>query len=207
MERASCARAPQIPDGGQLSQWRLRRGLRPTGKGDRFMKPAFFGIMACCERHGIGYQGKIQWNCPGDLDHYRKMTAGFPLIMGRKTYLSMPEHALKDRRIVVFSSAVCKIKENCPAQFVRSWNEFIGLGLTHGCMVGGGQISRLFLEKNGLRYFLLTRIHQHDLPADALFPYSLIASWKREILFENPKNYTIYRYENPTYQNTPHRTP
>jgi len=41
--------------------------------------------------HGIGMQGKLLWNIPEDLKRFKKLTDGHPVIMGRKTWESLPE--------------------------------------------------------------------------------------------------------------------
>ena len=43
------------------------------------------------DKHGnIGYQGSIPWHLPADLHHFKKLTLNHPIIMGRKTFASLP---------------------------------------------------------------------------------------------------------------------
>lgn len=164
------------------------------------MSSGLFGIMACDARWGIGFGGKIAWNYSGDIQFYRQKTAGKTLIMGSKTYDSMPEHALANRRIIVFSRHPRKEKKGCTAEFIPSWSDFAALKIRDGAMIGGSQISRLFFEKNSLRCFFLTHILK-AYPADVYFPHEFIEKWTRKVISETP-DYTIYRYENPTHPNS-----
>jgi dihydrofolate reductase len=47
----------------------------------------------------IGLGGKLPWHCPADLAHFKRLTIGKKLIVGRVTYESMP--ILKGREIIV----------------------------------------------------------------------------------------------------------
>ncbi len=47
-------------------------------------------IVACNYDLGIGYKGKLPWHCPEDLEHFKEATKGHTVIMGRKTYESLP---------------------------------------------------------------------------------------------------------------------
>ena len=48
-------------------------------------------IAAVSENNVIGYRGEIPWRIKEDIKHFKKLTIGHPVIMGRKTYESIPE--------------------------------------------------------------------------------------------------------------------
>src|SRR6476660_1728505 len=54
----------------------------------------------------IGQQGRLPWRLPSDLRHFRELTMGNTVLMGRKTFESLPpEHRpLRDRHNVVVSA-------------------------------------------------------------------------------------------------------
>ena len=60
------------------------------------------GIVAISENRCIGYKNRLPWHIPKDLLHFKNTTIGHPVIMGRKTYQSLPSR-LKDRREIVLS--------------------------------------------------------------------------------------------------------
>lgn len=43
------------------------------------------------ENHAIGYQGHLPWHLPADLKHFKEKTMGHPILMGRKTFESLPK--------------------------------------------------------------------------------------------------------------------
>jgi dihydrofolate reductase len=157
--------------------------MYPERKGGSRMR--YIGILACDEGGVIGNRGKIPWDCPEDKAHYHKLTQGKTLIMGRRTYESMPESALTHHRNIVFSRTLSHPRPGCPATFVSSWEEFTQLDLAHAYVIGGGEILELFLENNALNAFYLTKIAGAHL-GDAFFDLELLASWHHKILETGP---------------------
>ena len=67
-------------------------------------------IAAVDRRMAIGYQNKLLFWLPNDLKRFKSLTTGHTIIMGRKTFESLPKGALPNRRNIVLSSnadAVC----------------------------------------------------------------------------------------------------
>lgn len=60
-------------------------------------------IVAMDKNRAIGYKGKIPWNLPDDLQYFKKVTMGAPIIMGRKTHESIGR-ALPGRKNIIVSS-------------------------------------------------------------------------------------------------------
>jgi dihydrofolate reductase len=60
-------------------------------------------IAALSENNVIGNKGKIPWHLPLDLKHFRDLTIGHPVIMGRNTFDSLPKKPLPNRRNIVLS--------------------------------------------------------------------------------------------------------
>ncbi len=60
-------------------------------------------IVAASENNVIGKDGKIPWHIKEDLQRFKKMTLNHPVIMGRKTYESLPIKPLKDRTNIVLT--------------------------------------------------------------------------------------------------------
>ena len=49
----------------------------------------FTGVVAMDDRRGIGLRGTIPWRLPADLRHFKQVTMGHPILMGRKTFESL----------------------------------------------------------------------------------------------------------------------
>lgn len=64
-------------------------------------------ILAMTENRLVGRNGGLPWHLPGDLRRFRELTTGFPVIMGRNTYLSLPPkfRPLPGRRNMVLAES------------------------------------------------------------------------------------------------------
>ena len=69
-------------------------------------------IAAVARNRAIGYKNKLIYWLPNDLKHFKALTTGHTIIMGRNTFLSLPKGALPNRRNIVLSRSA-KAFENC----------------------------------------------------------------------------------------------
>ena len=60
-------------------------------------------IVAIAENYAIGKQGGLLCHLPADLQHFKQITQGHTVIMGERTYLSLPKHPLPNRKNIVIS--------------------------------------------------------------------------------------------------------
>lgn len=60
-------------------------------------------IVAIDKNHAIGYQGKLLYWLPDDLKNFKSTTSGHSILMGRKTFESLPKGALPNRRNIVLT--------------------------------------------------------------------------------------------------------
>ncbi len=60
-------------------------------------------ICALTANHAIGHKGGLLYYLPADLKHFKQLTTGHTIIMGRKTFESLPKGALPNRRNVVIT--------------------------------------------------------------------------------------------------------
>ena len=59
--------------------------------------------MAIADNRAIGVRGDLPWHIPEDLKYFKKVTHGYPVIMGRTTYFSLPFRPLKGRKNIVLN--------------------------------------------------------------------------------------------------------
>lgn len=125
-------------------------------------------LIAAHDRNGaIGKDGTIPWEAPEDLSLFGRETRGGAIIMGRKTWESLPMRPLKGRlNIVVTSNA--DLAEHTAA----SVNEAVEMAVQAGHFriygIGGQSIYRDLLPK--AHRLLLTRVEADTQDADAFFP-------------------------------------
>ena len=65
------------------------------------MKPIVTLIVAVAENGVIGVNGALPWHIPEDLKRFKALTLGKPMIMGRKTWDSLPRRPLPGRTNIV----------------------------------------------------------------------------------------------------------
>lgn len=125
-------------------------------------------IVALDEQNGIGREGGLLCHLPNDLKHFKELTTGHTIIMGRKTYESLPKGALPNRTNIVITSDK---QENYPGCIVtRSFDEALAHCKNEETVfiIGGGQLYRSTLHLADILY--LTRIHHMFDDADTFFP-------------------------------------
>lgn len=132
-------------------------------------------IVAIASNRAIGKDNRLLWHLSDDLKRFKKLTTGHTLIMGRNTFLSLPNGALPNRRHIVISDLAGERFEGC--EMARSMEEAVELAGTAGeCFViGGGMVYRQFLPVAGKLY--LTQVHA-SFEADTFFPEIDFSEWK-----------------------------
>lgn len=138
-------------------------------------------IVAINKNRGIGFENKLLYWLPNDLKRFKALTTGHTIIMGRKTFESLPKGALPNRRNIVLS---------------RSCHDFPGAECFHSLqealeqckekeevyIIGGAS---LYAEALPLADKLnITEIEDSEKEADAFFPPINSEEWK-EVQREN----------------------
>jgi dihydrofolate reductase len=125
-------------------------------------------IVAMDEKRGIGMEGKLPWHLPADLRHFKSLTMGHHIIMGRKTYETI-SRPLPGRTMVVVTRNPAYQAEGCLiAQSLESAIEKAReSGEDEVFIIGGSQIFAEALELADRIY--LTLVHTIT-EADVFFP-------------------------------------
>ena len=105
--------------------------------------PEIILVLARAANGVIGNEGGMPWHIPTDLRHFKQITKGRPMIMGRKTFDSLPG-LLPGRRHIVLTRD--KIWAEDGAEVVNSVEEALKVANgPHVCVIGGAEIYKLFL--------------------------------------------------------------
>ena len=130
-------------------------------------------IVATSENRAIGKNNQLLWHLPGDLKHFKDITSGHSLIMGRKTFDSVGKPLPNRRNIVVTRQAItisgCEVVNSIDKALELCKDEdevFIG---------GGAEIYKQAMKLTDRIY--LTIVHQ-DFEADTFFPEIDSSDWK-----------------------------
>ncbi len=159
-------------------------------------------LVAADEQNVIGLKGRMPWHLPADLRHFRELTMGHCLIMGRKTFDSIGK-ALPGRTNLVVSRNKGLQLEG--ARVMEDLKPALDYATTQGekeCfIIGGGTIylkAMLWADK-----IYLTRIHD-TFEGDTFFPALEESNWKETAHIrhsadeKNPYDYSFCIYERVT---------
>jgi dihydrofolate reductase len=135
-------------------------------------------IVALGKNNEIGKKNALLCRLPADLKHFQEITSGHPVIMGRKTFESLPKGPLPNRRNIVISrNPDLKIEgAEVYASFDRALVKLIDENEIF--VIGGAQIYSQVLPHADKLY--LTKIHAGFPDADAFFPPSDYRQWREE---------------------------
>lgn len=152
-------------------------------------------IVAKAKNNIIGKENKLVWNLPADLKHFKELTTGHTIIMGRKTFESLGR-VLPNRKHIVFSqNPDFKVKDE-NVQVVHSMleiQEYIE-NEEENFVIGGAMIYNLLMPYVTKMY--VTEIDE-EFEGDAFFPRINPEIWKeinREKGQKNEKNNLDYEY-------------
>src|SRR3978361_420580 len=130
-------------------------------------------VVAIAENHAIGKNNQLLWYLPADLKHFKNITTGHTIIMGRKTYDSVGK-PLPNRRNIIITRQDIAI-EGC--EVVKSIEEALALSADEKevFIVGGAEIYRQSIHLTDRIY--LTIVHQ-KFDADTFFPAIDNTEWR-----------------------------
>ena len=155
-------------------------------------------IVAIAENYAIGKKGDLLCHMPADLKHFKEITSGKTVLMGERTFFSLPKHPLPNRRNIVLTDVPGKTFEGAEAAY--SIDEL----LQHvkpeeeAFVIGGGMVYRQMMPLADKLY--ITHIHHSWPDADTFFPeikaeeWRLVSTEKHEADEKNPFDYTFAEY-------------
>jgi dihydrofolate reductase len=112
-------------------------------------------IVARADNNVIGLDGAMPWHLPADLKRFKALTMGKPMIMGRKTFESLPG-LLPGRRHIVLTRD--RDWSASGAEVTHDVDQALALAGNDASVIGGAEIYRLFLPRADR--IELTEIHQ-----------------------------------------------
>ncbi len=131
---------------------------------------AIIFVVARADNGVIGRDGALPWRLPADLRHFKAMTLGKPMVMGRKTFESLPA-LLPGRRHIVLTRD--RGWSAAGAEVVHSVEEALALAGEDVAVIGGAEVFALFLDRADR--VELTEVHAAP-EGDAVMP--AFAGWR-----------------------------
>jgi len=139
----------------------------------------------------IGLNNQLPWHLPADLKHFKNVTQGHAVLMGRKTHESIGK-PLPNRKNIILTRNPHYQASGC--LIVNSLEEAIHLTDKELFIIGGAEIYRAFLPQ--VEQLYLTLVHQ-EFEGDAFFPEIDWTEWKeveREDFSKDEKNECDYSF-------------
>ena len=153
-------------------------------------------VVALSSNGVIGRDGELPWRLPTDLRRFRELTMGHAVVMGRRTYESLPDRfrPLPNRRNIVLSS---RTEYEAPgAEVFGDLDAALG-ACEHDCFVIGGGVTYAQALPRASRVYA-THV-AGEIAGDALFPELPEVDWRcverSEPLAENGETFTFTVYE------------
>jgi dihydrofolate reductase len=155
-------------------------------------------IVAIAQNNAIGKDNDLLWHLSGDLKRFKELTTGHTIVMGKRTFESLPVRPLPNRKSIVITDVEgeqipgCVMAysiEDAIAKFDNTDENFI---------IGGGSVYRQFMPIADKLY--LTVVHK-DFEADTFYPEINFDEWqaieKQENIFDEKSgltySYIIYK--------------
>lgn len=155
-------------------------------------------IAAADRAGGIGKDNRLPWHLPADLKHFRRLTTGHHVIMGRKTHESIGR-LLPGRTMIILTRDPSYQAEGC--LIAHSLAEAIQLAQSRGedevFIIGGGQVFKQAIPYANRIYLTVVDAH---FPADIYFPPLNPDHWVEiESSHHDPDDQNLYSYTFKVY--------
>ena len=156
-------------------------------------------IVAISENYAIGKKGDLLCHMPADLKHFKQITSGKTVMMGERTFFSLPKHPLPNRRNIVLTDVQGKTFEGAEAVYsIEDLRLKIADLKEEVFVIGGGMVYRQMMPLADKLY--ITHIHHRWEDADTFFPeikeseWQLLSAERHEADENNPYDYTFAEY-------------
>ena len=163
----------------------------------KFKVMEIYIIAAIAKHRVIGCQNRLPWHLPADLKHFKELTLGQTVVMGRKTYESIGRPLPKRENIVItqqadYEALGCKVFSSL-VQVVKEYSEKEKLFI-----IGG---AALYEQALPLASYLLLTFIDAEVDGDTFFPKINFHNWQETFREEcsvdenNSFNYKFVNYK------------
>lgn len=151
------------------------------------------------KKRALGKDNDLLWHLPNDFKHFKSLTTGHPVVMGRKTYESIGR-LLPNRLNIIISRNKDFHVEGAKVfhDFQDAETYLLNQDTQKAFLIGGGQLYKEFINKMDM--LEITEVHS-EFEADTFFPEIDTQSWKEvsrktNTMDEKHKfNYDFVRYK------------
>lgn len=151
-------------------------------------------IVAIAQNYAIGKDNDLLWHLSGDLKRFKELTTGHTIVMGKRTFESLPVRPLPNRRSIVITDVADEQIAGCVMAYniEDAINKFDAID--ENFIIGGGSVYKQFMPYANKLY--LTLVHK-DFDADTFYPEINFEEWhaveKQENIYDDKSGLT-YSY-------------
>ncbi len=133
-------------------------------------------IVAIAENYAIGKKGDLLCHLPADLKHFKEITSGKTVLMGERTFFSLPNHPLPNRKNIVLTDVQGKTFDGAEAVYSIDALAAAVSQDEEAFVIGGGMVYRQMMPLADKLY--ITHIHHSWEDADTYFPEIKADEWE-----------------------------
>ena len=155
-------------------------------------------IVAIASNYAIGKDNDLLWHISNDLQRFKRITEGHFIIMGKKTYYSLPRRPLPKRTNMIITDVANEQIDDCLMAY--SIEDAVNKmdANNENFVIGGGSIYKQFMPIANKLY--ITRVHK-DYEADIFFPEISLTEWKlSEKVDVDDDKQNDFKYSFETYE-------
>lgn len=140
-------------------------------------------VVAYSRNRVIGRDNDLPWRLPGDLAHFKRVTMGTPIIMGRKTWESLGRPLPGRLNVVISRNAAYPVQGATLCTSLEEALQACG-DAPRACIIGGEQLFRDALPL--VDEIVATEIHA-DIEGDTFFPPLANGDWEETERLPQPE--------------------
>jgi dihydrofolate reductase len=137
-------------------------------------KPLITFVVAMAQNRVIGRDNQLPWHLPADLAHFKRLTVGKPIVMGRKVYDSI-DRPLPERHNIVLTRDPNLSIPGCTVVNSRDQALAAAGPVEEVAVIGGAQIYELFLPVVDVIHLTIV---EAEIAGDTYFPELPEQAWK-----------------------------
>ncbi len=140
-------------------------------------------VVAASQNNVIGKDNRLLWTLPNDMKHFKNVTWGMPVVMGRKTFESFKKSLQGRKNIILSRQKEYKPDNAIVVDNLRDVELLVkGMDVKELMVIGGGEIYKMYFPKANRIY--LTRVNT-VIDGDTFFPVINEKEWKLVSRIEN----------------------
>ncbi|MFK5855182.1 MAG: dihydrofolate reductase [Bacteroidota bacterium] len=152
-------------------------------------------IVAIASNYAIGKDNDLLWHISKDLKHFKNLTKEHYIVMGKRTYYSLPIRPLPNRTSMIITDVANEEIDGCIMAY--SIDDAVNKmdSSNENFVIGGGSIYNQFMPLANKLY--ITRVHK-DFEADTFFSEISLNEWElvsEQHVTDDPQNDFTYTFE------------